>query len=201
MKTSEGDSSPDSNLSNCARVAAEEGRFEEALGLAALLLEADPVDRDARFITAMSLLMLDRPVEARTVLDPFVAEHPDYPNAAWLRAGLLRRLLHEAHTEVLAAYDLVASVDPANLYALVERADILRAHGRYGEARDCYARIQSEEVCADATLRIEAAFNLGCVALVLGETDTARAAFQKVLNTEPEHAEAAAMLALIAGGD
>ena len=180
-----------------AREAAEDGRFEEALALAMLLLDADPAHCDGRFICSLSLLMLDRPEEARAILDPFVSEFPGYPDAAWLRAGLLRRMLHETHPDILAAYDLVAAVDADNLYAHVERAEVLRAHGRYDEARGCYSDILRSAACTDMGLRTEAAFNLGCVALVLGDTEAARMGFEQALQADPGHVDAAEMLALL----
>lgn len=174
-----------------------EGQYKEALQVSEQALALDSQNTDARFAQGLSLFMLDRLEEADTVLSTLLSSHPDYPNAAYLRAGLIRKQKGDQAPEVLDAYDLTLSVDPANLYALCERATILRAVGRYEEARDIYVRLQSPDFCPDETLRTEAAFNLGCVAMVLQDNETARKAFRAVLAVVPDYPDAEAMLALV----
>jgi tetratricopeptide (TPR) repeat protein len=172
----------------------ELGRYRDALEASRRALERNPQQADARFAQGLALFLLERLDEAETVLNALVADAPDYPNAAYLRAGLLRRTRGDLAPEVLAAYDLVRTVDPDNLFALSERADILRANGRYAEARDIYARLRSPALCPDEALRVEAAFNLGSVSLTLGDTETAREAFRAVLDAAPDYPDAQAMV-------
>jgi tetratricopeptide (TPR) repeat protein len=182
-----------------ARLLNEAGRFSEALQASQRALERDgpPEAHDeARFAQGVALLMLERGEEAVEALETLLRANPAYPNAAWLRAGLLRQRLGDLHPETLSAYDRALVADPDNLYAQTEYADILRAQGRYREARDIYARIQSA-AAEDAELRLEAAFKLGCVAMVLNETETARCAFRAVLEVAPNYPDAQACYDLL----
>ena len=112
-------------------------------------------------------------------------------------AGLLRQMHGDNDPCVQEAYTLVLAVDPQNAYAQVERADVLRACGRYEEARDVYARCQSPDFCEDVALRVEAAFKLGCVALVLQENSLAHDSFRAVIAADPDYPDAHEMLALV----
>lgn len=150
---------------------------------------------EVRFIQGFTLLMLQRWEEALAALDALLADAPDFPDAAWVRAGLLRQLRGELDPAVLAAFDLALQIDPGNRYARVERADLLRVQGRYEEARDVYAVVRSD--CPDEALRVEATFKLGCVALVLQENECSREAFQAVLDIVPDYPDAQAMLDLV----
>ena len=75
----------------------------------------------------------------------------------------------------------------------MDRADILRVNGRYEEARDTYAFLRQPAACEDASLRLDAAFKLGCVALVLNDNEAAREAFGSVLALDPNYPDARAM--------
>ena len=175
--------------------------FRQALSLDTTRLKANAKKQEARFGICFTLYMAERWSEALTELEAFVAESPAYPNAAWLRAGLLRRLYGDSDVCVQEAYALVIKVDPDNAYAQVERADVLRASGDYEAARDVYVRYQSPAQCDDAALRVEAAFKLGCVALVLQDNSLARDSLRAVLAAAPDYPDAQAMLALIDCGD
>ena len=153
--------------------------------------------REAHFELCYKLYMEERWSEALTELELLVAEAPDHPNAAWLRAGLLRQMHGDNDPCVQEAYALVLAVDPQNAYSQVERADVLRACGRYEEARDVYARCQSPDFCEDVALRVEAAFKLGCVALVLQENSLAHDSFRAVIAADPDYPDAHEMLALV----
>ncbi len=173
----------------------ELGRFEEALQAAQRALEANAESADTRFARGFALMMLQRPREALEAIDALVAADPTYPNAAWLRAGLLRQMRGDLDTTVREAFELAAGVEPANLYLRVECADILRAHGHYDQARDLYAGVSAAAV--DEPLLVEAIFKLGCVALVLQDTPAAIEAFQTVLDIAPDYPDAREMYEMI----
>jgi tetratricopeptide (TPR) repeat protein len=171
------------------------GRFAEAACAAARAIELNPMQMDARFAQGFALYMLEQLSEAQTALDALIALEPGYPNAAWLRAGLLRRMRGDQDPAVPAAYDLAARVDPTNLYIRVERADILRSLGRYEDAQAIYGAVISAS--DDEALRIEATFKQGCVALVLNNPADARIAFRAVLDSAPDYPEAREMVEML----
>ncbi len=174
-----------------------QGRYREALTEAERALQQDASDCEAQFALAFACLLLNRAEEARSALDTLLALSPDYPNAAWMQAGLLRSLHGDHDPRVLPAYDDALRVDAGNLYALCERADVLRSLGRYHEAQALYARLSTPAGCAEEALRIEATFHYGCVALVLNEPQEARTAFETVLAAAPDYPDAGEMLALL----
>ena len=183
-----------------AAVLTDLGRMQDALACFRRVLEEEAANPEARFGLCFTLYLLERWPEALTELEIFVAACPEYPNAAWLRAGLLRRLYGDRDTRVLDAYALVVQVDPANAYAQLERADALRTCGRTEEARDIYACYASPAT-EDEALRIESAFKLGCVSLVLQDNDAARSAFRAVLDAAPDYPDAQDMYDLVTDDD
>ncbi|MCS6776411.1 MAG: tetratricopeptide repeat protein [Chloroherpetonaceae bacterium] len=183
-------------LAQCQQLCAE-GRYAEALQHSQDALTLDRQNDDACFLQGLTLFLLGRLEEADAVIGTLLDRRPDYPNAAYLRAGMLRKRAGDHAPEVLAAYDRTLAVDPDNRFALCERADVLRAQGRYAEARDIYMQLTSPEFCPDEALRTEATFNLGCVAMVLQDNETARKAFRAVLDADPDYPDARSLLALV----
>ncbi len=173
------------------------GRLEESLAVLRHARCVDATHHAARFGLCFTLYLLERWPEALSELEAFVADAPDQADALWLRAGLLRRLYDDSDARVLDAYDAVLRADASNLYARLERADVLRALGRYEEARSVYADFADADICPDETLRVEAAFKAGCVALVLNDTPAARVSFQSVIDAAPDYPDARDMLALV----
>jgi tetratricopeptide (TPR) repeat protein len=152
---------------------------------------------DALFARAVALLMLRQLEEALPPLEELLARTPNYPNAGWLRAGMIRQRLGDQHPDTLAAYDAALEAAPDNLYMLTERADILRALGRYEEARNTYAALCAPEICPDEELRAEVTFKLGCVAMVMNDNETARDAFYDVLEIAPDYPDARSLYDLL----
>ncbi len=158
-----------------------EGCPDEALAEAGRALSLEPQNPLARFQTAYSLFLLGNLTQAGDVLDDLCLTSPHYPNAQWLRAGVLRRRLGDHDANVFDAYRQALDSDSANLYIQSEIADILRSRGEYEEARAMYRQLASREAWEDEALRIEATFQVGVVSQVLGELDEALAAFRTVL--------------------
>ena len=177
----------------CACLLCELGYYEEALAVCEAILKTSPQVPTALWWKAFALYRLERIGDALTAFDALLSQSPLYPNAAWMRAIALRSLRGERAAIVMEAYDRAASADPKNACVLMERADILRVNGRYEEARETYAFLRQPVACDDAALRLDAAFKLGCVALVLNENETARAAFWSVLSLDPNYPDARAM--------
>ena len=175
----------------------ELGYFEEALQTCDTALALRAFHDTALWWRAYALFMMERLNEALVGFDALLAHVPTYPNAAWMRAVTLHRLRGERSPIVMEAYDRAVAANAADPYVQVERADILRVHGRYEEARDAYALVRQPAFCDDAALRIDAAFKLGCVALVLNEVETARDAFLEVLKLDPNYPDARAMFEFI----
>jgi superkiller protein 3 len=180
-----------------ALVLSDLGRYAEALEVCDRVLQTAPQEREAFFTRAFALVMLERWQEALATLDTLVGLDPTYPDAAWMRAGLLRRQRGDLDDAVLAAFDCALENDPGNLYAQVERADLLRSRGNYTEARNIYARVR--EASPDDTLRLEATFKLGCVALVLQDEIEARKALESVLAVAPDYPDVRDLLDLLDG--
>ena len=174
-----------------------EGFPDEALAEADRALSLEPHNPRARFQKAYSLFLLGSLAQAGDVLDDLCQTSPDYPNAQWLRAGVLRRRLGDHDPNVLGAYRQALDSDSANLYIQSEIADVLRARGAYAEARAMYRQLASHEACEDEALRIEATFQLGVVSQVLGELDEALAAFSTVLEQMPDYPDAREMVELL----
>ena len=170
------------------------GQLEAALDALQRARSVDDTHRAARFGLCFTLYLLERWPEALIELDAFAQTAPDHGEALWLRAGLLRRLYGDHDPRVLDAYDATLRADMSNLYARLERADVLRALGCYAEAQAVYAGFASPDICPDESLRVEAVFKQGCVSLVLGDTDAARRAFQCVVDTAPDYPDAQDML-------
>ena len=193
----------DLRLADCADLLAMQaallgdlGRLEEALAALRQARCVDDAHQAARFGMCFTLYLLERWPETLTELDALVLDAPNHGEALWLRAGLLRRLHGDHDPRVLDAYDATLCADPSNLYARLERADILRSLGRYQEAHAVYAAFLLPDACPDEALRVEAAFKSGCVSLVLGDKDTAHSAFQSVVDTAPNYPDAREMLNL-----
>ncbi len=150
------------------------------------------------FIQGFTLMQMGRERDAVAVFDTLSEIQPEYPNAAWIRAGLIRQIHGDQHPDTLASYETVRTLDPDNLFARVEYADILRGHGRYREAREIYQAVFTSDACTEEALRIEATFNLGCVALVMEDAMAASEAFRFVLDAAPDYPDAQAMYELAA---
>jgi tetratricopeptide (TPR) repeat protein len=169
------------------------GQFSDALTACWQSLEHDATQPAARFEQGYALYMLDQREEACLTLETLLRAHPNYPDAAWLYAGILRQRRGDLVPEVRAAYQRACALDPDNRYAQVEYADVLRSHGEYTDALAIYTACQSREACPDEALRIEATFKRGLVALVLNDFEQARAAFRAVLDAAPDYPDAQAM--------
>ena len=177
----------------CACLLCELGYHEKALIVCDAILEIAPQAHTALWWKAFALFRLEQTAAALAAFDGLLAQSPHYPNAAWMRAIALHRLRGERAAIVMEAYDRAAAADPKNPCVLIERADLLRVHGRYEEARDIYLWARQPANCDDAALRLDSTFKLGCVALVLNEVETARAAFKNVLDADPNYPDARAM--------
>lgn len=165
-------------------------------------VEADPGNCEARFRLALALCFQEEQEEAEealAVLGELLTAEPAFPNAAWLRAGLLRRRHGDTHPDVLDAYEVAAAAMPPNPYAQCECADVRRAHQRYREALELYREVSVAASCVDEGLRLEANFNRASVALTLGETEEAREALRAVLETDPDYPDAQELFALLEG--
>ena len=179
--------------SACACLLCELGYYEEAIERCEATLMHTPASHAALWWKAFALFRMERFGEALTAFDALLAQAPHYPNAAWMRAILLHKLRGERAAIVMEAYDRAAAADPHNACVQIERADLLRVNGRYEEARDIYNWLRQPAACEDASLRLDATFKLGCVALVLKEVETSRAAFRAVLDADPHYPDAQAM--------
>ena len=177
----------------CACLLCELGYYEETFAVCDAILKTAPQAHTALWWKAFSLYRMERIGEALAAFDALLAQAPHYPNAAWMRAISLRSLRGERAAIVMEAYDRAASADPKNACVLMDRADILRVNGRYEEARATYAFLRQPAACEDSSLRLDAAFKLGCVALVLNDNETAREAFGSVLSLDPNYPDARAM--------
>ena len=178
----------------CACLLCELGYYEQALIVCGAILQIAPLAHTALWWQAFALFRLERLGDALAAFDLLLTQAPNYPSAAWMRAISLHRLRGERAAIVMEAYDRAAAADPKNPCVLIERADLLRVHGRYEEARDIYEWVRQPAHCDDAALRLDATFKLGCVALVLDEVETARGAFWKALEADPNYPDARAML-------
>lgn len=173
----------------------EANRYSEAIDAANAALEQNPEDADTRLTLCICLFLTGDLAETLRQLKRYAAFNPDNPTARWLLAGTLLKLYGELNPHVMDAYDNLLAIDPDNAHAQTERAGILRALGRTEEAKTVYQQFSTADN-NDEILRLECLFNLGCVCMVLGQNDEARAAFQTVLDLAPDYPHAAMMLEL-----
>ena len=117
------------------------GNYDEALKICEKALLECSQSAEVLFQRAYLLFLLHRPLEALSDLDNILKIDSNYPNAQWLKAGVLRRMRGDFSPEVLAEYELASLDDPSNLYLKSELADILRANGRGQEAITLYEAI------------------------------------------------------------
>ena len=178
----------------------DEASPDDMLAEAEALLLADSRSASAQFQRAYALFLLGRLPECERELEDLCAANAGHANGWWLYAGVLRGRSGNRDPAVLNAFERAVAADAANLYVQAEYADVLRSLSRHQEARAIYEGILRPDACADDPLRCEAAFNLGIVLQVLGDTEAALAAFQTALALDPANADAAAMAELLTGG-
>lgn len=198
--TSTEDSTCDPTCSDCS--AAQEcnlaGQCDQALELCERVLAGKPSCLCARFQHALTRFLLGDAHRSLAILTDLVAERADYPNGYWLLAGALRRLYGDYDARVAAALLRVHEIDPANLFARAEYADVLRANGHYDQAQAIYRELITPESGADEPLRIEATFQYGVMCHRLGDYRGAERALTEVLAAVPDYPDAETMLHLIA---
>ncbi len=168
---------------------AQSGRFQEALEAADNILEEHPDCPDALFAKVISLSIQQLWTPALAASDRLNEIMETYPNALWLRAGILRQVRGDTEPQVLEAYNRAINHDDLNIYARMERADVFRSTQQYENAQLEFNWIL-ERCNGDEELRTEAQFKLACIELVLGNRDAARALITAVLNTAPDYPNA-----------
>ncbi|HLI48983.1 MAG TPA: hypothetical protein VKV18_09875 [Chthonomonas sp.] len=147
-------------------------------------------DGDARegFWRAYALYSAGSWREALTTVEEVLNQKGVPAEAWWLRAGLMRGVYGDFDPRVLSAYDEALLHDPGNLYARVERADILRGLGKTEQACTEYESVMA--LAEEGALRCEVAIKLGCVYWALNKPREALCAFHTVLEHDPTNTEA-----------
>jgi tetratricopeptide (TPR) repeat protein len=135
--------------------------------------------------------------EALTMVEEVLNQEGVPTEAWWLRAGLMRGVYGDFDPRVLSAYDEALLREPSNLYARVERADILRSLGKTEQACAEYESVMA--LTEEGALRYEVAFKLGCVYWALNRPHEALSAFHIVLEHDPTNAEARELCDRLAG--
>ncbi|MDI1337528.1 MAG: tetratricopeptide repeat protein [Lacunisphaera sp.] len=161
------------------RLDEEEKLLQQAAHLAPLAA-ANPYLWD---MLANLYLKMERPAEARTVLETAVAQFPDEPEMHRLLAQLLRTV-HQPETAIQVIGRAIRRWP--ELGALKEvLGGALRDAGRNAEAQVALR----EALRLDPTLT-EAQYTLGCSLLEAGDRAGAQAAFAQTLMMRPEYPEA-----------
>lgn len=174
-----------------------EGDIDAAIAVCRTTLQISPDDPETLFRYAYLLFLENRTIESLQSLERLLQTEPFFPNASWLRGGVLRRLKGDRDGEVLAIFKELACRYPQSAYILCELGDIYRANGRYEEARTIFERLQDPSTNADEECRAEAALKLGIVCEVLGDACAAREALKSIPESANEYPDALAMLSLL----
>lgn len=130
----------------------EAGRHDRALPLLAGYLERRPDDHDVRLEYARTLEAAGRPTEAEEAFARVAAATGD--RAARLELARLRWRLGDVDG-ALRIYRELAAAPEAGVELRLERARLLAAAGRYGEAEAAYRALA--EVSGDPAHRLELA--------------------------------------------
>ena len=173
-----------------------EGDIDAALAVCHTTLQISPDDPETLFQYAYLLFLKNLTIESLQSLDRLLQTFPHFPNAFWLRGGVLRRLKGDRDAEVLTVFVELACRYPQNAFIQCELGDIFRANGRYSEARTIFERLQDPLINGDEACRTEAALKLGIVCEVLGDKIGARNALKRIPNSAIEYRDAVAMLDL-----
>lgn len=156
-----------------------------------LLASKDYVDRrDVRYLHARALLELDRPVEAREILQSLVSAQDGNSDVhAWVELGSIALKLRDGHRLREAGQRLVA-LAPEREEGHVYLALWQRESGKLDEAAATLARAESLKgsTANPALLR-------GIVLTDLGRHGEAKKSFALAVSRDPKHAEARALLA------
>ncbi len=174
-----------------------EGDIDAAIAGCRATLQSSPDDTETLFRYAYLLFLENRTIESLQSLDRLLQTTPFYPNASWLRGGVLRRLKGDRDGEVLTVFMELACRYPQSAYIQCELGDIYRANGRYEEARTIFERLQDPLTNDDEECRTEAALKLGIVCEVLGDASAARNALKTIPESANEYPDALAMLDLL----
>ncbi len=175
---------------------AEAGRLDEALAQADRILDVQMTCPDALFARVICLSMQQKWTPALAASNSLEEVTPDYPRAAWLRAGIFRQVYGDNDPAVIIAYNRAVADDGENLYARLERADIYRSNQMYAEARQEFATIL-EKCNGNEELRTEAQFKQACTEMVLGNPTAARNLLGYVLATAPDYPDAQDLFAML----
>ena len=172
----------------------EEGDYDEALKICDEALLKCNLSTSVRFQRAYLLFLVNRSNEAISDLDCLLDTDSEFPNAQWLKAGVLRKLHGDHSTEVLACYEKASLNASSNHYLKCEFADILRANGRVQEAISLYEALLKSSLLEDEYLAIEVRFSLGLAKMSVGDFLAARNEFQSVVDVDPNYPDALEML-------
>ena len=174
-----------------------EGDIEAAIAVCRATLLNSPDDPETLFRYAYLLFLENHTIESLQSLDRLLQTTPFFPNASWLRGGVLRRIRGDRDGEVIAVFIELACGYPQSAFIQCELGDIYRANGRYQEARTIFERLQDPLTNVDEECRSEAALKLGIVCGVLGDTCAARNALKTIPESANEYPDALAMLDLL----
>ena len=187
---------PQDFIESVSKLIANEN-FEEAIRMCDSALADFPESCHVLFQRAYLNLLSNRLNEVVKDLERLISIDPSYHNAMWMRAGSIRQLKGELHPETVEAYARAFKGDSENHYLKCEFGDILRANGRYAEARKLYEEIEGLVGMEDEALKWEAVFNLGVVCMSLGDFSAAQDAFKRISDTLPDYPNVREMLALL----
>lgn len=166
-----------------ARLLAELGRYDEAIGELSLLIAAAPGHADALTMLARMHLAGDRAAEALDAAEAALAVAPDAVPALVARGFALADL--ERWKEAAATADQILTLGPTDPYAQRSAAAILSGARNGQPALD--AAWRGVELVPEEP---QAHLVLGLVAARLGLFDLAERAYREALRLDPQLAEA-----------
>ncbi|MBZ6379810.1 hypothetical protein B5C34_13345 [Pacificimonas flava] len=173
-----------------AKQALQNGRYEDAVRLAADALQVDAEDEEALYIAAVGSRYARQVERAGDYLDRLIALVPEYGRAWQERAHLARDTGRS--DAALAAYARAVQYNPALIASWEAQARLLSAADRSEEA--AAASFQADRLKRLPKLLL-AAMNL----LHEGKVLKAEAAVRKFLQANPKNVEGMRLLADIAG--
>lgn len=186
-----------------AAEALDEGDPRRALRLADEVLASWPRDPDALQARAEALLELDRPEEAEEVLARGLSLHPAEPGLALAAADLALELHHEEPERVRAALETAAR---AERVAQKAKDEAMAAHLAWVQGR-AHSLLEELRAAAEALGRAHRVLGDDFPDLVLDlaiarfevlQFDQARPLLERLVEAQPDDAEAVHYLGLIA---
>ncbi len=157
------------------------GQYEEARQLLEIAHQASPAHIELAHVYAQTLLELNQPAPALTVLAAILIAEPGYPEP-YMDYGRAQLLLGEKPQEAIQAFERALQINPLYDEALALLADAYAANGEFTHAFQLYQQALESDLAQDEGWRSRLCVGLARAALVLEQPETAIAILDELAN-------------------